>query len=234
MFRRSMNGLAPQFPQLHPPLWNEVRGEDFAGHAIAIGESESEPEIASPTDLLTRLRNLPIEDSKQREQRDDLVGILQAATMEGEAFLAEAIQKRNAILEEQLEEVRKQGRAQQKVVARLDADLSAKHHKFHEARENAKWRFEELKDVKSRQLSKWASREDRDQLQQEIRQAEVILKQANAEAVKATNARNEAAEIFGQAEKKMAAIEAHESRLRGELSGKVYYDPETALPIQPR
>jgi chromosome segregation ATPase len=220
---------------LHTPLWNEVRGDEFAGHAIALGESEAEPETSPALEnLLTRLRNLPMEDSKQREKRNDLVGTLQAAIMEAEAFLTTAIQERNGVLEEQLEEVRKQGRAQQKVVARLDADLAAKHHNFHKARENAKWRFEELKDVKSRRLSKWASREDRDQLQQEIRQAEVILKQANAEAVKATNARNEAAEIFGQAEKKMAEIEAHESRLRGELSGRIYYDPETALPIQPR
>src|SRR5690348_2764371 len=119
MFKRMSGSLAPQLPQLHPPLWSEVSGDDFAGRAMVIARGEAvevETEGTTPTrDLLVRLSKLTLTDPKEIERRDDLVGILRGTLMEAETFLAEAMQSRNEVLTSELEEVRKQGRAQLKL-----------------------------------------------------------------------------------------------------------------------
>jgi chromosome segregation ATPase len=227
----------PLTERLHQKMIREVDGEHFAGSAVAIapyGDFETEPEIAAPThDLLTRLANLPLEDRKAKEQRDELRAALYATIMEVQEFINEVIASRNAILENQLEEIRTRGRAQQKILNGLEQDRQEKEFQFHSARVHADNCLMQLKDLRTTRMSRWASKADRAALGKKITAAELDVREANSECVKATDTHNSAAEDVAAASQRMGEISNFEIRLRGELSGKVFKDPETGLPILP-
>ena len=217
---------------------SEINGSDFAGAAVEIaprGEFADEREIATPLpDLLTRLSNWPCETREQRQRRDEVRSVLCVATQEAEAFINAAIQSRNEIIEAQLEEVRKKGRAQQKMVNRLESERLRKEAAFHSANQDWKWLQDELADLRATRLSRWASKEDKQERDKKIKSAEEALKQSVIELKEAAEGQNEAAAALGEAVKVMAQISEQESRLRSQLEGRVYFDPETMLPIPPQ
>ena len=93
---------------------------------------------------------------------------------------------------------------------------------------------DELNSLHTTRISRWASNEDRQELQKKIVLTEEAVKQANEGLVKATSAHNDAAADVQAAQKRLGEISDAEIRLRGELSGKMYKDPETGLPIFPQ
>ena len=222
---------------LHRKMVREVSGDRFAGTSVVIapgGDFDNEQEIAPAHDLLTRLANLPLEERKQKQQRDKLRSALYAATMEAQAFVDAVVESRNKALKLQLEEIRSRGRQQEAVISKLESNRQALEFEFHSARNHAQNCRDVLADLHNTRFSRWASEEDRKALAKKISAAEVALREANEDYARAQAAHNEAANDVGSAQARMGEISDTEIRLRGELSGKVYRDPQTALPVVPQ
>jgi hypothetical protein len=223
--------------QLHERLISRATDAQFFGRVTTVGdecEEEPELELATPTpDTLTRLGNLPVADGEQRERRDDLRITLQAALKDAEEFIAEVMQEYNEKLEEQLEEVRKAGRAQMEVIRKLNDVVFRSRHSLREAtaaRDNAR---DHLNTLETTKVPRWASREDREKHHKAIEAAKSLVRQANSDRLKANQAYNAAEEDLGKAQEQMTAISTAEIRLRGELSGKQFLDPDLGLTVKP-
>ena len=224
----------PLSERLHQKLVREVSGDTFAGTAVSIGDVEPEMEVVAPApDLLTRLSNLPLESSEQKQQRDEIRGILYAATQEAQEFLDKVIASRNKVLKAQLEEIRRRGREQQTIIDALEADRQQKEFQFHSARNHAQNCRDMLDDLQNTRFSRWDSEETREQLRKKIAAAKEAIREANEQYAHAQAAHNEAADDLSKAQGRMGEISDCEIKLRGELSGKPYRDPTTALLVLP-
>ncbi len=160
-----------------------------------------------------------------------MVADLMAIELAANELLATLDGERREELENSLEEVRKCGREQQQVINKLESDRQQLQFQFHSADRYAKNCREQLDDLRMQRVSRWASKADRDGLGKKIAKAQNAVQEANAELVRATAQHNSAAEDVRMATQRMGEISNAEIRLRGELSGKVYYDPTTALPV---
>ena len=240
MFTKMQRSLAPQYPELHPQLIREFRGEDFGGRAgpavlpppPELPEMPLENEIESGS-LIGRLQKLKPRTPEEKKLIRMMVADLTAIEIAANELVADITNERNEELEEALEKVRSEGRSQQKIIDALELDLRQKEIAFHSARHDAEWFLTVLNDLRWTKVSRWASKGEREALKRAITKAEVTVRAANEEVAKAGNEHNQAAEAVSEAHQVMAKIANREISLRGQLSGGVFYDPETALPHPP-
>jgi len=228
MFKRMMRPMVS--------FQTEIHGSEFAGSAVGIAPSiDFEPEMHEPesSSLVLRLQRVKPKTPEMRQHIQTLISDLTAIELASLELLAAIDGERREELENDLEEVRRRGREQQTIIDALEADRQQKEFQFHSARNYAESCRDELTSLQTVRVSRWASKADRQALAKKIAKAKDAVRQANEDMARASNAHNEAANDVGLAQARMGAISDCEIKLRGELSGKPYRDPETALLVVP-
>ncbi len=216
------------------PFQSEVEGSSFAGSAVAIapsGDGDVEQEMHAPAStIISRLERVKPTTPEIQTMIDNLRAIEFAANQVIAAYETE----RREELDAALEEVRKEGRAQQKIIDTLEADRQQLEFQFHAARNHAENCRDQLSDLRTTKVSRWTSEADRQALRTKIAKAQAAVREANEQMARASGEHNRAADALAEAHEVMGKISNRELVVRGERSGQVYYDPETALPVLPR
>jgi hypothetical protein len=216
----------------------EINGSEFGGRAVPAvlpaPERELPDEAPADKSLIARLHKLKPRTPDEKRLVQTMISELAAIELGANQLIDSIDGERNEELDAALEEVRAQGRHQQKVISKLEANRQRLEFEFHAARSEQEAALNQLSSLETTRVSRWASKEDRASLGQKIAKVKARVRTANEQLVVATSAHNQAADAVAEAHEVMGRISNRELVLRGQLSGQVYYDPETALPIVPR
>lgn len=207
----------------------------FGGSVVPVETRDPAVEIIerTPPSLQQRLLAVPIADPKLRQRRQTLVSELAAATMQAEDFLEEITTQRHAALENELEEIRAQGRQQLAVVEQLQIEHERAVMNVRNLREESENLGEQVKNLRRAPISKWASKETRAARQKKIVKLQEQLNALVRDIVVAGQQQQAAWHELGEAREVMNEISNAEARIRGQLSGKPYTDPEYGMVVSP-
>jgi chromosome segregation ATPase len=183
--------------------------------------------------LYDQLVNLPVETEKDRQMRSELLGPLFEAETAALEFIEAVRTKRLANLETTLEDFRDAGREQQAKVNAMEESRQQLQMAFANLLGKKESLMSALHELSDAPISRWASKSQRAAREQKIEAGKERVRKINAEIAEATTEHNAAAQALEPERARMKEISDAEIRCRGELSGQVYRDPSTMLPIFP-
>lgn len=180
-----------------------------------------------------QLVNLRVETEGDKQSRSELLGPLWEAETAALEFIEAVRTKRLANLETTLEEIRDAGREQQAKLAAAEQESQQLQVEVMNLRGKSESLIGDLQELADAPLNRWASKAERKSRDQKIATAQEKVRLINSEIAQATTEHNQAAQELEPLRAEMKKISDAEIRIRGELSGQVYRDPSTMLPIFP-
>jgi hypothetical protein len=188
------------------------------------------------TSILARLLQLKPEEPELKDRLRLLIAELGPLLAEADELEQVITEQRMKSLKAQHLEIRKLGRRHSAVLAQLQQE-SANAELFLRnlllAQEGASTALRNMRDMEQRgqHVVRWASDEELGQWEAEIAKAKQRINKANEKVADAVLARNQAHALAEAGEKEMARIGQEEIRLRNEITGQPYTDPEFGLAV---
>jgi hypothetical protein len=223
----SMPGMPlPESPRRNssmPSIESAIGGVRNAGEDLDVG-------------ILARLISLQPERPELRERLQLLIGQLAPLILDAEELAKEIEQERVQSLEARHREIRKQGRKQQAICEQLsqelkNAELTLMNIAGHQENTLNELRALKLLEEKGQNVGRWASDSELEAWDARVSAAKQRVIEANEAAAIAVRERNEAAEKLRPAEEELARLGTEEIRLRAEISGEAFVDPEFGLEV---
>lgn len=186
--------------------------------------------------LLTRLYTLRPESPELKERLLDLRERLAPLWQEAEELEKIILEEMRRKLEAQYAEIRKQGRAQDKLYKQLARELQA----AEEAVMNSGLRKESLVnevqnlsllEQRGQHVGRWADEKELAEWERRVEEAKSRVTAANQLFAEAVQTRNLVVGKFQQAEAELQKIGMGEVRLKKQLAGQAYVDPELGLQV---
>jgi len=194
---------------------------------------------SGPSDgILAHLLLLRPESEQLRVRLAEMIGQLAPLLAEAKELAQQVEQERQDTLEAQHREVRKQGREQQAVCEQLTQEFQNAELNLQSAAAELENAVDHLRALtimqqQNRHVGRWATDNELSEWRERVSKAKTRVIEANHAAVEALQARNEARERLSPAEGKLAELGATEIRLRKEIAGEAYHDPELGLSSVP-
>jgi hypothetical protein len=188
--------------------------------------------------ILARLLRLRPENPELQERLRVLIEQLGPLILEADDLESVITEQRMKSLKAQHVEIRKQGRKQSAVLEQLQQEASNEELHLRNLilkQEGAVTALQNLKLLEQRgqHVVRWASDEELGQWEAEIAKAKQRINKANEEVAAAVQLRNQALAGAEAAQKEMQRIGHAEIRLRHEISGQPYTDPELGIRVVP-
>jgi hypothetical protein len=214
---------APRRSSSMPTLEHALGGVRNAGEDLDVG-------------ILARLISLQPERQELRERLQLLIGELAPLLTEAEELVQQIETENRESLEQKHREIRKQGRKQQAVCEQLsqelkNAELTLMNIAGHQENILNELRALKLLEEKGHNVGRWASDAELSAWDERVNKAKARVVEANEAAAIAVRERNEAAERRRPAEEELARLGTEEIRLRAEISGESFVDPEFGLSV---
>jgi chromosome segregation ATPase len=188
--------------------------------------------------LLADLIALKPDSPELADQKKYLINALAPLLQEMDQFTIEVTTRRRRYLRESLVNIRAECRQAEKYYNLQVRNLQEGELNLQNAaaqQENANRYVQALAALEKsgQHLPKWASPAETEEWNQRFEGARAALTEANKEAAEAFQQRNRLGFLVEPAQRKLEALADEEIRLKNELAGKDYYDPELGLSTKP-
>ncbi len=238
--------------------YERFTGEAFSGPVVAVnppqvsrgledyarasGETLTVFDMSAPAgtnlvgEVVGRLTRFNPQDPELKARLSEKIHELTAALNGFETLEDECREERALVLGEKHEEVKSRARAQRREVARLEAVALQlyKDVKKAEGLKNGAGNVVGQAQDRLTRVDRFASGKHIESLQQKIREAQTLWSAADTEYGRILTLYNQSERDVAEARKVMGGIETEEVRVRGELTGIPYTDPEFGLLVRPQ
>jgi hypothetical protein len=193
---------------------------------------------AGEPSILPRLLRLQPERPELRDRLAEMVAQLAPLLEEAEQLAQQIEQERQESLEAQHRAIRAQGRKQHSLCGQLrqefaNAELSLQNVAARQENCLKELQGLALMEQRNEHVGRWATDKELSAWRERINKAKERVTLANEAAAIAVRERNEAAERLRPAEEKLARLGTVEIRIRKELAGEAFLDPEFGLSSAP-